>query len=237
MNNLWEQATLIYNLPLTIGLIILCIYWVVSSIGIFDFDTDVEVELDLDADADVHVSGGVFSSIMNFVNAADVPIMLVLTVLNASMWAISISMNEQWNPNGSLLLASGFFILNFIISVLITKLVTMPIAPLFNSIKKDVESAEPLVGQVGVVKSRIIDHNYGQVRVKRDKNAPALLNCKLSETDAPLVRGDEVIVVKYDKTDRKFTVRSLSVQHEKLTATQSLSSQQQTQSTQQQIVE
>ncbi len=202
-----------------------------SSIGIFDFDTDVDIDIDLDvdADADLDLNGGIFSSIMNFVNAAEVPIMLVLTVLNAAMWAISLTMNEQWNPNESLGLAAVFFFINFIISVLITKFITKPIAPLFNSIKKDVEAAEPLVGQVGKVKSRIIDHNYGQIIVDRKNTSPALLNCKLSETDKALVRGEEVIVIKFEKNSKRYIVRSLTAQQEKLTATQALTEQQEQQ--------
>lgn len=220
MKELWEQATQVYNLPLTVGLIFFCAYWVISSIGIFDFDTDVDVDLDLDADSDVSIDGGIFSSILNFVNAAEVPVMLILTVLNAFMWAISMSVNEHWNPEGNLGIASLFFVLSFIVSIFLTKYLTKPIAPLFNSIKNDVEAATPLVGQVGKVKSRVLDHNYGQIIVERDKNAPALLSCKLSETDNALVRGDEVIVVKYEKESKRYIVRSLSIQLEKVKADQ-----------------
>ena len=189
---------------------IFCAYWVISSIGIFDFDTDVDIDLDMDADADVSIDGGIFSSILNFVNAADVPVMLVLTLLNVSMWVISMISNEQWNPDASLGIAALFFILNFIISVVVTKFLTKPLAPLFNAIKTDVEAATPLIGQSGKVKSRILDHHYGQVEVARDKNAPALLNCKLSDSDAAMVRGEEVLIVKYDKESKRYIVRSLA---------------------------
>lgn len=192
-----------------------CAYWVISSIGIFDFDTDVDVDIDLDTDANVSIEGGIFSSILNFVNASEVPIMLVLTVLNAFMWAISLSMNEHWNPDGSLGIATLFLVVNLIISVIVTKFITKPIAPLFNSIKNDVEAALPLVGQIGKVKSRVLDHNYGQIIVERAKNAPALLSCKLSESDNALVRGDEVIVVRYDKESKRYIVRSIAIQQEK----------------------
>jgi len=210
VKELWEQATQAYNLPLTIGLIIFCIYWVVSSIGIFDFDADVEVEID--ADAEVDLNGGFFGTIMNFVNAADVPVMLVLTVLNVCTWVISMISNEFWNPDHSIAIAAGLFIANFIISVILVKYLTKPLAPLFNAIKNDVEAAEPLIGQSGIVKSRVLDHNYGQVRVKRHNTSPALLNCRLSDTDQPLLRGDEVLIVSFDKDSKKYVVKSLSVE-------------------------
>ena len=224
MKELWEQATQSYNLPLTVGLMIFCAYWIISSLGVLDFDTDVD--LDLDLDADIEIDGGIFSSILSFVNAAEVPIMLILTILNALMWAFSLTMNENWNPDGSLGIAAIFLIINFIISVILTKYITKPIAPLFNSIKKDAEAALPLVGQIGKVKSRVLDHNFGQIIVERDKNAPALLNCKLSESDKALVRGDEVIVVKYQKESKRYIVRSLSIQQEKEIPTQNIDAQQ-----------
>jgi len=164
VKELWIQATESYNLPLTIGL--------------FDFDTDIDVEVDTDVD----LNGGVFSSILNFVNAADVPVMLLLTLLNFSMWAISMISNELWNPGGSMSLASLFIIANFILSIFVVKILSKPLAPLFNAIKNDVEAAEPLIGQSGKVKSRILDHHYGQVEVPRLNTAPALVNCRLRET-------------------------------------------------------
>jgi len=212
VKELWEQATEIYNLPLTLGLIFFSFYWVISSIGIFDFDTDADINLDLDADANLNAGGSFFGSVLNFVNAVDVPIMLVLTILNALMWALSLTMNDYWNPNGSLGISAGFFLVNFTVCVIATKYITKPLVPLFNALKKDPEAAIPLVGQLGKVKSRVLDHKYGQIIVERDKNAPALLNCKLSETDEALVRGDEVVVVRYDEPSKRYVVRSIAVQ-------------------------
>ena len=205
MKELWIQAIEIYNLPLTIGLIFFCAYWLISSIGVLDFDTD----LDLDIDADIS-GGGVFSSILVFVNATEVPTMLMLTLLNASMWAISMISNDLLNPSDSLGVAAGLFVTNFIVSVFIVKFISKPLAPLFKAIKNDVEAAEPLIGQVGKVKSRVLDHHYGQVVVPRHNTAPALVNCKLAESDKPLVRGEEVLIINYDKESKRYTVKTLN---------------------------
>ena len=186
MKELWIQATEIYNLPFTIGLILCCAYWLVSIIGIFDFDMDIEVEVG---------GGGGFTALLGFVNKSKVPTMLVLTILFTSMWTISLISNELWNSSDSLLVAIGLVVPNFIVSVIIVKYVTIPIAPLFKAINDDVEAAEPLVGQLGKVKSRVLDHNYGQVEVLRKNDSPALVNCKLRESDEPLVRGEEVLII------------------------------------------
>ena len=191
---------------------IFCAYWIISSLGVLDFDTDVDLDLDLDADIDINSSAGVFSSILNFVNAAEIPLMLILTVINTLMWGIAMMTNDILNPENHQWLALGLLTANSIVSVILTKFITKPLAPLFKSLKDDSEKALPLIGQVGTVKSRILDHNYGQVQIPRDKNAPALINCKLSETDAALVRGEEVLVVKFDKPSQRYIVRSLKDQ-------------------------
>ena len=149
VKELWIQATEIYNLPLTIGLIFFCAYWVISSIGIFDFDADMDIDVD--------AGGSAMGSILGFVNATEVPVMFVLSVLNLSMWVISMISNELLNASGNIGVAAGLFIVNFIISVLIVKFVTKPLAPLFKAIRNDVEAAEPLIGQTGKIKSRVLD--------------------------------------------------------------------------------
>lgn len=206
MKELWIQATEVYNLPLTIGLICFCLYWIISSIGILDIDAD----LDIDTDIDVEGGSSILGSLLNFVNATDVPVMLFLTVLNTFMWGISMLSNEWFNQSGHLGIAAGLLLVNFIISVLFAKYMTKPLAPLFNAIKKDVEAAEPLIGQTGIVKSRVLDHNYGQVEVPRLNTAPALVNCKLRESDRAMVRGEEVLIISHDKQAKKYLVRSLA---------------------------
>ena len=210
MKELWEHATQTYNLPLTIGLIICCAYWLVSIIGVFDFDTEVDIDADVDINGG---SGGLFSSILSFVNASEVPLMLILTLINVYMWAIAMLTNHVLNPENLSWLALVLFGLNFIISVILTKYTTKPLAPLFVSLQDDIEKALPLVGQTGKVKSRVIDHKYGQVEIRRDKGSPALINCKLSETDEPMVRGEDVLVVKYEESSQRYIVRSLSTHH------------------------
>jgi len=150
-------------------------------------------------------------SIMNFVNAMDVPVMFVLSLLNVYLWMGALVSNYYLNPDHSLLVAGGLFIVNFIVSVLAVKLTTIPLIPFFKAVGSDAEQTEPLIGQIGKVKSRVLDTSYGQVEVLRDKAAPALLNCKLSESDESLTKGEEVVIVSLDSESRKYIVRSLSL--------------------------
>ena len=203
MNELWEHALLPYNMPLTVLLGLMAVYWVFSLIGAADFDFDFDVEAD--ADGDVGSGHHILGAILKFVNAQDIPIMMVLSFLTLFMWSISLLANSILNPGHSNLIALGILVVNFIVSTLIVKAITQPLRPLFRAIKKD-EKHEPLIGAVGVVKSRVIDENYGQISVPRAQGAPALLNAYLDE--GALVRGEPVLVLSYDDSRKRYLVKS-----------------------------
>ncbi len=196
-----------YNLPLTVGLMLCCAYWLISCIGSMEFGTDLDADINPE-------SGGIFGTFLSFLNASEVPLMLVLTLINVYMWTIAMLTNHILNPADITWLALVLLLLNFIISAFLTKFTTKPLIPLFKSMQDDEEKSKPIIGESGKVKSRVLDHRYGQVEILRDKNAPALTNCKLSETDEPLMRGAEVLVVKYDEVKQLYIVRSLTTTHQ-----------------------
>lgn len=237
MKEIWEQAILSYNLPLTILLGLIMVYWLLSAFGAvdadtFDVDFDADVDIDLDADAHGdHHSGSFFGGIMKFVNAQDVPLMVILSLLTLFMWTISIFANYYFNPNQSDLLALGYLAGNFITSVLLVKVVTQPLRPLMRAIKNDTDAPPPVVGSVGIVKSRLLDQHFGQVEVIRDKGAPALLNCKLREGEEGQMRGSEVLIYDFDKENDRYLVRSLTHKEQKDNISQSLTTQQITKTT------
>ena len=209
MKELWEQAILSYNLPLTILLGLVGVFWLLSLVGASDVDSfDVDFDTDVDVDADVD-GGGVFEGIMKFVNAQDVPVTFIITLLTVFMWAISIASNFYLNSGESELLALGLLAANFILSVILVKVVTHPLRPMFHALKSDDEHHEPLIGSSGFVKSRVLDESFGQCEISRPNGAPALLNCRLASKEKPLVRGDQVLVIDFDSSDQKYIIKSL----------------------------
>jgi len=196
-----------YILPLTCVVGIFMLYWLICILGVVGIET---FDLDLDVDADGASEGAIPPSIaaaLRFVNAADVPLMAVLSLLSIFMWALSILGSYYLNPGAKELLA--FMIIGgaFVMSVIATKLVTTPLVPVFRKIK-ELEKAEPAVGGVGIVVSKQVDQKYGQVEQKRKEGAPAILNCRTSE-DSPIPRGTEVAVTSYDKDRGIYLVRTL----------------------------
>ena len=237
MKELFEQALISYNLPLTIALVGVLFYWVLCSFGALDsdafdidFDSTADIDADLDSSSDAHGdhhSGSFIGGVMKFVNAQDVPIMIILSLLVLSMWAISIFSNYHLNPNRSDLVALGLLATNFIVSVFVVKGITTPLRPVMRAIKNDADAPAPIVGSVGVVKSRMLDQNFGQVEVIRDKGAPALVNCRLRDEDEGQMRGSEVLIYDFDAEKDRYLVRALTPSEKKYNSAPKLTNQEQ----------
>lgn len=213
MKELLEQAILFYNLPLTVLLGLVGVFWILSLLGAveidaFDFDFDPEVE-----GAGEGASDGVSAFLMRFVNAQDVPVMIIFSLLTLFMWAFSIAGNAAFNPDHSALIAGGLLFVNFLVSAILVKVVTQPLRPLMKAIKNDQEHQTPLIGMSGTVKSRVLDVEFGQVEIIREKGAPALLNAILPERHtASLVKGDQVLVVSFDEERDKYLVHPMAAE-------------------------
>lgn len=211
MKEIWEQALLSYNLPLTIALGLVFIYWLLAVLGTIDMEAlDFDFDIDTDSDLDTDItpgSSGFFVTALKFVNATDVPLMMVLSFLSLFMWLIAILSNYYFNPDHSSLFACGLLFVNFFMSVLLVKLITKPFIPFFNAFKKGENDDEPVIGRIGIVKSKLIDSEYGQVEVPRQHGSPAIVNARMGEGHSPLPRGSEVLLYDNDQESHLFIVR------------------------------
>ena len=209
MKEIWEQAILAHNLPLTILLGLVIIFWLLAVLGTVDIDSlDIDFDVDTDIDTDVTPGNlGFLGGLMKLVNATDVPVMMVLSLLTLFMWVISILSNAAFNPGHSGLIACGLLVGNLIASSILVKIITQPLIPFFKAFKKGENDDEPVIGRIGTVKSRMIDRKYGQVQIPRNNGAPAIVNCRMAEGHAPLVRGTQVLVFDKDHEKKLFIVR------------------------------
>lgn len=206
MKELWEQAILPYNLPFTILLGMVVVFWLFSLSGMLGMDS-------LDADPGPAVDGDfnpsdVPSSLLRVVNAGYVPLTVVLSILILVMWIMSIALNFYFNPGQSILLASGIFAIAFIVGVIATKIITQPLVPLMRKLK-EAENAAPVIGEIGVVRSIQLDSEYGQVEVQRPGGAPALLNARLGPDSEPLPRGTTVAILSMDPASGVYLAREI----------------------------
>ncbi|MGJ8677599.1 MAG: hypothetical protein ACSHX0_08785 [Akkermansiaceae bacterium] len=207
MIEIWQQAILPYNLPLTILVGVFALYWIVCILGVVGVDAfDIDLDVDTDTGGDSSFPNPI-SAMLRFVNAADVPMMVVCSLLAVYLWMLSMLGNYYLNAGQVEWRAIGIFVASFILAVLLVKFTTAPLVPLFKKLEQH-EIAEPAVGGTAVVISREVDGKYGQCEQQRVGGAPAILTCKTSE-ETPIPRGSEVAVVAYDKEKGVYSVRKI----------------------------
>ncbi len=200
------QSILPCNLPITILLGLVVVFWIfqlVGGPGLDSADGDAGVG---DSSADI---GGSSSSIMRVINAGAVPLTIVLSVLVLALWIASVLLNFYFNPEQSRLRSVAFFFAAFGLAVVATKIITLPLVPLMRRLKAS-EDTPPVLGETGIVRSIELDSRYGQVEVQRADGAPAILNSRLAPDAAPVPRGTPVVVVSMDETSGVYLVRALT---------------------------
>ena len=185
------------NLPFTVFLGLIVLYWLLVALGALDvhlfsdFDSDVHGDIHHDASHDI----GSFTKILHFVGVGDVPVMVIVSVLGLSMWLGSMIAN-YYLTDGSQLYALALLIPNFVISVVVTRYITLPMRPLFRSLSKDRGAGEEVLGSVCRITTSEATPTFGQAEITRS-GAPVLINVRTLD-DAVLVKGAQAAVVRGD---------------------------------------
>ena len=150
MSELFNNALTGVNIIPTILLGFVLFYWITVIIGVIDFDL---FDIDIDGDFDVDAGGdiGPFHAFLAFLNLADLPFMLVFSVIILVFWIIAmfiflLPITPGGLINGLLLIPA------FIVSVLIAKIITNPLKKVFKRVyEEEVYQEEPIVGQIVIL--------------------------------------------------------------------------------------
>jgi hypothetical protein len=140
---------------------------------------------------------------LKFVNLGEVPVMVVLSVLILSMWTFGIVANFYWT-DGNNLLALAFFAANVVVSVVITRYVTLPLKPLFRVLSKQYDEPVKIVGQHCRVVTSEATPEFGQAEITTS-GVPLLIHVR-TLNDATLHKGDVAVVVREDAERRIFFI-------------------------------
>jgi membrane protein implicated in regulation of membrane protease activity len=135
--------------------------------------------------------------------------MMVLSILIAYLWGSSMLGNLWFNPEltggRGLLVSIG----GLLAAMVLTRVTVSPLRPLFRLIQDDPESAKPVLGRSGVVRTAFVSEREGQVEVE-NSGAPLLLNARIATGSDPLPRGTSVLIIRYDDATGIYIVRSLT---------------------------
>jgi hypothetical protein len=219
MNALLEAAVAPYNVVYTGLLMLVLLYWVTVifgalDIGAFDFDvdTDLDIDVDVDVDADVDVdsdadvgsSAGWLAGTLHFFNFGKLPFMVIMTFLIFSMWAISILANHY--IGGSWFFALILLLPNLFVSLVITKILTTPLVPVFKDYKSKGVEAIDYIGQLCTMRLPATSSQIGQAEVRYDGDS-LLITVKVVEGGSPILKGEKALIINRSEDEKYFIVR------------------------------
>ena len=223
-----KEINLWYNLIFTVPILLVILYLILQAFGLAldlggDVDTDagdVDVDVDADMDADIDVDADVdgdagaddlpaFGRALGFINVGKVPLTIVIATF-LMFWGIT-----GFTVNRIIRRSLGSFPSVFImascasalvVGIIATKFLSGIIARIFPMVETYSSSNESLLGQVAQVVSGRVTSKFGRAKIKDQYGNELTIFCKTPDGKEALKRGDEVVLVDYDPSDKKFEV-------------------------------
>ncbi len=205
------------NLIASVLLGLTTLYWLVvilGAVGIdsldFDFDADTGLDTDLDLDTDTPhgmLQAGIGASILRFFHIGTVPVLVLWSVFILAFWMVGVLSYPLIGKWGGLLQLAALVPM-VIGSLLLTKVLTLPLKALFARMKEQEEAEQKLdlIGRRGTVVSLTVTHRLGQVEIPTN-GAPLRLNVRTSDDRTMLSKGDEAVVIGQDAKSNVYVVR------------------------------
>ncbi|MBI9061475.1 MAG: DUF1449 family protein [Marinilabiliaceae bacterium] len=226
MKELFEAAFSGVNLIPTILILLILVYWIFVILGALDMDfldvevdsgdVDLDVSLDADADMDTEVdtdtdlgSVAFMNSILTFFNLGKIPFMVWLSFLFIPMWCISILMNH-FLLNGSFLLSLVFLIPNIIVSLMVSKVLTTPVAAMFNKLKHNAEDSFKYAGKVCTALMQADHKKYGQAEIQHEGNT-FRITILTKEDGVLLQKGETGLVIDFLEDKKCYIVEPYKI--------------------------
>jgi hypothetical protein len=210
MQELLNAALAGVNVPYTLLLGFVILYWLSVILGAFDlsaFDFDLDADADVDMEVEAGGIGGWFASALHFFNFGKAPFMLIMTVTILTAWSLAL-LGNHYLGNYQLGYALATAIPIIFIGLMLAKLITTPLIPLFRQIN---EEASPMdyIGQVCQLVLPASQHQMGQARVRIDDNE-LLIYVKASLPETELPAGAEAVVIRHSEDQSHYIIQALN---------------------------
>ena len=220
-----KEISLWYNLIFTVPILLVIFYLILQIFGLAldfggdsdvdvdaggaDIDADADADIDVDADADAGVDFSAFERALGFINVGKVPLVIIIATF-LLFWGVSgfmlngIIQNIFGNFPSAFIMASCGVAL--VVGVIGTKFLSGVIARLFPTVESYSSNNESLLGQMGQVVSREITTEFGRAKVEDPYGNALTIFCKIQTGKEVPKRGDEIVLIDYDPSDKKFEV-------------------------------
>ncbi len=203
--NISSYPTIIFS----VGLVVICGFWLLSLIGLFDADAfDVGIDLEIETDLDVSQVGGV-AGLLTTLGLTGVPITVVLSLLILNSWFICYFASSLV-PNFPELISliqfainTGIAVLSLMLAIPITATMIKPLKGLFKRIHQEPLRVS-LLGSLCKIRSSRADNTFGQAEAEH-YGASLIVKVKTSG-DLTLKTGDVAVIIEHDETDNSYLV-------------------------------
>ncbi len=195
-----EFLNLIFNganaIP-TALLLFIIIYWIIVILGLLDtefldFDLDFDGEAEIEVDGDVSGDVSWLNSVLSFFNLGRIPFMIWLSFLSLPLWMLSINVNSFFGIENFFL---GFLTLIplLLLSLFISKVLTLPFIRFFDKINEDTKKKE-IVGRIGKVISSATNDSKGMAEINYQGSFLSLYI--RTSKDKSVQKGDHVLFIE-----------------------------------------
>lgn len=195
MLELIRESLSAHQLPITVLLGVVVFYWLLVVFGLVDLEGDV-FELG-DGGGDGHVGGstamgGAWVTVGKWLGFSKVPIAVWGSFAVLFVWLAALILNYRFNGEpGARDVSRAMLLLvpSSVISLVLTKWVTLPVGKLFAAMADADTEAMEVIGKVGRVMTGTVDERYGQIQLAGHAS-PLLLDVRVMPGAVGLNKGD-----------------------------------------------
>ena len=180
--------------------------------GDADHDADDSDGDDADDDGDDEADGkGLVALVLAPLGIGKVPLSVLWQSFAVVFAVTGYAANARYIATGAVPLRSLAWTLPLALVVAygVVALLARLLKPLFSSEISEASSRSDLLGQVGVVISRRVTEEFGEVRFRDKTGHDVRLVCALDEGTRPASEGEKVVVVGVDPDTKKILVAPL----------------------------
>ncbi len=165
----------------------------------------LEADVDLDADVGGHGLSGWITT-LHFFHLGVVPVMVIMSILIVTMWAISV-LTTYYTTITGMWFFLVLFVPNFMVGMLVTRTILRPFVPLLKKMFDQTGDHVEVIGKMCVVTSLEVTPKYGQVEYATS-GAPIVLNAITKEGET-LKKGDEAVIYKYEDEKNRYLITKM----------------------------
>lgn len=214
IEELFTEALRWYNLPWSLMLLLVLLYWAIAVFGIVDLDfmggdLEVDADLDVDADIDANPGAGALVGIMEFIHLGSLPLMVVVSGLVICAWSMALIGNFYLNSGNSALIGFGVSLAVAIPGLIVSSLALWPVAVFYKRLEDKTDGNLTMIGRTCRVRSDRVDADYGQAEVITSEG-PLVINVRLASESEPLSAGDSALIISQNAQQMLYTVRKIA---------------------------